>query len=115
LLDDYYNVDVLGGIRVSDQAFQMNWNIAVGGSAKGALDCIRSWLTDFRCDLPKIDAPTLVIQGDQDRILPYNAMGKRLPGLIKDAQFVVIEGGPHGIRWTHAVEVNQALLDFLDR
>ncbi|MGZ3673605.1 MAG: hypothetical protein ACXVCO_04790, partial [Ktedonobacterales bacterium] len=43
---DYYNVDVLGGIRVSDQAFQMNWNIAVGGSAKGALDCIRSWLTD---------------------------------------------------------------------
>ncbi|MGZ6374184.1 MAG: alpha/beta fold hydrolase [Ktedonobacterales bacterium] len=52
---------------------------------------------------------------DRFRILPYNATGKRLPGFIKDAQFVVIEGGPHGIRWTHAVEVNQALLDFLDR
>lgn len=115
LLDDYYNVDVLGGIRVSDQAFQMNWIIALDASAKGTLDCIRSWLTDFRGDLPKIDVPTLVVQGDQDRILPFNATGKRLPGLIKNTQFVTIEGGPHGIRWTHAEEVNQALLDFLGR
>jgi non-heme chloroperoxidase len=115
LLDDYYNVDVLGGIRVSDQALQMNWNVAIDASATGSLDCIRSWLTDFRDDLPKIDVPILVVQGDQDRILPYSATGKRLPGLIKGAQFVVIEGGPHGIRWTHAEEVNQALLDFLGR
>lgn len=114
-LDDYYNVDVLGGMLVSEHALRMNWNVAVGASATGTLDCIRSWLTDFRDDLPKIDVPTLVIQGDQDRILPFKATGKRLPGLINDAQFVVIEGGPHGIRWTHAEEVNQALLDFLGR
>lgn len=114
-LDDYYNVNVLGGIRVSEQRLQLSWNIAVGASATGTLECVRSWLTDFRDDLLRIDVPTLVIQGDQDRIFPFNVTGKRLPGLIKDARFVVIEGGPHAIGWTHAEEVNLTLLDFLDR
>jgi non-heme chloroperoxidase len=37
----------------------------------------------------------------------------RLPGLISDMQLVVIEGGPHAITWTHADQVNRALLGFL--
>jgi non-heme chloroperoxidase len=45
--------------------------------------------------------------------LPLDKTGKRLPGLIDDAQLVVIEGGPHAIPWTHADQVNTALLDFL--
>jgi non-heme chloroperoxidase len=77
------------------------------------LDCVAAWLTDFRQDLPKIDAPTLIVQGDQDRIFPIHVTEKRLPALTKDAQFVVIEGGPHAIIWTHAEEVNHALLAFL--
>jgi len=28
-------------------------------------------------------------------------------------QLVVVEGGPHAIAWTHAAQVNTALLDFL--
>jgi pimeloyl-ACP methyl ester carboxylesterase len=35
------------------------------------------------------------------------------PGLIKDVQLVMIEGGPHAIPWTHAGQVNTALLGFL--
>jgi hypothetical protein len=38
--------------------------------------------------------------------------GKRLPGLIADVDLVV-EGGPHAIPWTHADQVNTALLRFL--
>ena len=38
---------------------------------------------------------------------------RRLPDLIKDMQLVVVEGGPHAIPWTHADQVNTALLDFL--
>ena len=72
-----------------------------------------TWQTDFRDDLPKIDVPVLVVQGDADRILPYPNTGKRLPGLIKDMHLVVIDGGPHAIAWTHADQVNRALLDFL--
>ena len=59
--------------------------------------------------------PTLVIQGDADQVLPLDKTGKRLPGLINDLQLVVVEGGPHAIAWTHADQVNTALLDFLRR
>jgi non-heme chloroperoxidase len=55
----------------------------------------------------------LMIQGDDDRILPYPNTGQRLPGMIADLQAVVIEGGPHAIAWTHADQVNSALLKFL--
>jgi pimeloyl-ACP methyl ester carboxylesterase len=112
-LDNFYNMDVLGGTLVSDQAFQASWNIAAAASATAAVACISTWEADFRADLPKIDVPVLVIQGDADRILPYPNTGKRLPGLIKDMQLVVIDGGPHAIAWTHTDQVNQALLTFL--
>ena len=82
-------------------------------SATAAVACIGTWATDFRADLPKIDAPMLVLQGDADQVLPIDKTGKRLPGLIKDVRLVVIEGGPHAIPWTHASQVNTALLDFL--
>ena len=55
----------------------------------------------------------LVVHGDADRVLPLEKTGKRLPGLIKDMQLVVIAGGPHAISWTHADQVNRALLDFV--
>jgi pimeloyl-ACP methyl ester carboxylesterase len=55
----------------------------------------------------------LVIQGDQDRVLPYEATGGRLPALLNNARSVVIAGGPHAIIWTHADEVNRALLAFI--
>jgi non-heme chloroperoxidase len=55
----------------------------------------------------------LVVQGDADRVLPFDKTGKRLPGLIKDVNLEVIEGGPHGIPWTHTDQVNKALLGFL--
>src|SRR5713101_8435729 len=112
-LKDFYNVDVLGGKRISDQVVQYSWNVAAGASAKGTLDCVPAWGTDFRKDLARIDVPTLVIHGDADRILPLAATGKRTPEFVKGSKLVVVEGGPHGILWTHAEKVNRALLDFL--
>jgi non-heme chloroperoxidase len=112
-LDNFYNVDLFGGTRISEQAWQNSFIVAVGASAFAAHACVDSWLTDFRADLPKIDVPTLLVHGDADRILPYDATAKRLPGLIADLRFVTIEGGPHNIAWTHPDEVNEALLGFL--
>jgi non-heme chloroperoxidase len=112
-LDNFYNFDTLRGTLVSDQAFQASWNLAVTASAAAAVACIGTWATDFRGDLPEIDVPVLVIQGDADQVLPLDKTGRRLPGLIKDAHLVVVEGGPHAIPWTHADQVNTALLGFL--
>jgi non-heme chloroperoxidase len=112
-LENFYNFDKFRGTLVSDQAFQASWNLATSASAIAAVACVPTWETDFRADLPKIDVPMLVIQGDDDRVLPYPKTGKRLSGLIRDLQTVVIDAGPHAIAWTHAAQVNSALLKFL--
>jgi non-heme chloroperoxidase len=113
-LGSFYNTDTLLGTLVSDQALAASWNLAVTASAVAAVACIPTWATDFRDDLPKIDVPVLVVQGDADQVLPLDKTGARLPGLIKDARLVVVEGGPHAIPWTHADQVNTALLTFLN-
>jgi non-heme chloroperoxidase len=111
-LADFYNVDVLGGKRISDQVVQYSWNVAAGASPKGTLDCVQAWLTDFRQDLKHIDVPTLVVHGDADRILPIDATGRPLHKAIKDSRYAEIKDGPHGIIWTHFEEVNRELLAF---
>ena len=112
-LRNFYNVDVLGGKLISEQVVQQSWNVAAGASAKGSLDCVTAWYTDFRKDLPKIDVPTLVIHGDADRIVPIAASGELTAKAVKGARKVVIQGGPHGLTWTHDDQVNKELLDFL--
>jgi non-heme chloroperoxidase len=112
-LDNFYNIDQFGGNRVSDEAYRASFNVAVTMSAIAAYACISTWQADFRADLPKIEIPVMVIQGDADRILPFDKTGKRLPGLIADMELVVVAGGPHAIPWTHTDEVNAALLRFL--
>jgi non-heme chloroperoxidase len=112
-LDNFYNVDQYAGTRISDQAWQSSFIAAVLASPYAAHACVDAWLTDFRGDLPKIDVPTLLVHGDADRILPYEATAKRLPGLIADLKSVTVEGGPHNIAWTHPDEVNSALLEFV--
>jgi len=111
-LDDFYNIDKLRGTLVSDEAYRASWNIAAGASATAAVECIPTWETDFRTDVAAIDVPVLVIQGDADRILPFEKTGKRLPDMMQAAELVVIGGGPHAIAWTHADQVNHALLEF---
>ncbi|CAG6393095.1 alpha/beta hydrolase [Streptomyces cocklensis] len=112
-LDDFNNVDKLGGARISEQAWQSQWNVAAAASPIATLTCVDSWLTDFRGDVPRNDVPTLVVQGTEDRILPIASTGRRLPALLKDCRFVEIEGGPHNIGWTHPEEMNAAFTDFL--
>ena len=112
-MDRSYNVDLLGGSRVSDQAWQSSFYVAVSASARAALRCVTACLEDFRGDLATISIPVLVIHGDQDRVLPYEATSSRLPALLKNARSTIIAGGPHAIIWTHADEVSQALLDFI--
>jgi pimeloyl-ACP methyl ester carboxylesterase len=114
-LSDFYNVDELGGKRISDEAVRLSWNIASEASPKGTIDCVSAWLEDFRSDLGRIDVPTLVIHSDADRIVPFPASGKRMPQFVKGAKLIVVEGGPHGVNWTHADRINRDLLQFLGK
>jgi non-heme chloroperoxidase len=112
-LRNFYNVDVLGGKRVSDELVRLSWNIASGASPAGTLACVSAWLTDFRKDLSKFDLPTLVVHGDADRIVPLEVSGRRTHAAVKGSKLVVLKDAPHGLNWTHAEELNRALIDFL--
>jgi non-heme chloroperoxidase len=112
-LDNFYNVDKLGGTRISDQAWHASFEVAAGASPFATYACVDTWLTDFRADLPKIDVPMLVMHGTEDRILPFEATAKRLPALVEGLKLIPVEGGPHNIGWTHPEVVNPALLEFI--
>jgi non-heme chloroperoxidase len=111
--DDFYNIDKLAPDRISDQAWQGSFNVACMMSAYATVVCVDAWLTDFREDLPKMDVPTLVMHGSEDRILPFDSTAGRLPELIDQVKVVPVEGGPHNIGWTHPEIVNPVLLAFL--
>jgi non-heme chloroperoxidase len=92
---------------------QNSFYVAISASAHAALRCVTACREDFRGDLATISIPALVIHGDQDRVLPNEATSQRLPAVLKNARSTVIAGGPHAIIWTHADEVNEALLEFI--
>jgi non-heme chloroperoxidase len=112
-LDLSYNVDLLGGTTVSDQAWQNSFHVAVGASAAAVLGCAAAWPEDFHGDLARITVPVLIVQGGQDRITPPEATTNALSCLPESARHVLIPDGPHAIIWTHADEVNRALLGFI--
>jgi non-heme chloroperoxidase len=112
-LRNFYNYDVTGGKLVSEHVLQDNWNVAVGASAIGTLTCVDAWVEDFRQDIARNTLPTLILHGDADRILPPDASSRRQAKMIKNARFVELKGGPHGVLWTHAEQINSELVKFV--
>src|SRR5208282_2484828 len=80
---NFYNTDIYLGKRVSEHVVQASWNIAAGASATASLACVPTWHEDFRQDLARVDVPTLVIHGNDDRIVPLTAAGQRTAKLVK--------------------------------
>ena len=103
-------------LKVSEAQREYARDIAAIASPKGTLDCITAFsYPDFRDDIAKVTVPTLVIHGDSDAIVPFEASGKRAHEAIVGSELVVIKDGPHGINASHASEFNAALLKFLGR
>jgi non-heme chloroperoxidase len=112
--EDFYNLDENLGSRISQEAVDASVQAAnrAGNTAIAAAPL--TWPTDFRADIEKIDVPVLIVHGTADGILPIDATARRFAPMLPEATYVEIEGAPHGMLWTHATEVNEALLAFLD-
>ena len=109
----FFNYQETRGKLVSEEAFRAHWEIGARASAKGTRDSVDAWQTDFRNDLPRIDVPVLIMQGDADAVLPYPKTGQRLQPMLPGSQLVTLRGAPHGIPWTHAAEVTRNIMDFI--
>lgn len=57
--------------------------------------------------------PALILHGTGDRIQPVEGTARPFHEALPSADYVEIEGAPHGLLWTHVEEVNKALLAFL--
>jgi non-heme chloroperoxidase len=112
-LKNFYSVGGEDGKRVSEQVMDANWAVAIGASPIGTVACVDSWIEDFRKDIPRNDIPTMIVHGDDDRILPPDATSRRQAKMIKNVKFVEIKGGSHGLTWTRAEEINAQLVPFL--
>lgn len=112
---DFFNLDENLGTRVSEEAVRNAWNVAAGAGPIASAAAPLTWPTDFRADIPRIDVPALIVHGTGDRTLPVDATGRRFAKALPAAEYVEIDGAPHGLLTTHTAEVNEILLDFLGR
>jgi non-heme chloroperoxidase len=112
-LKNFYSVGGPDGQLVSERVMQANWTVAIGASPIGTLACVDAWLEDFRKDIDRNDVPTMIIHGDDDRILPADVTSRRQAKMIKNVKFIEIKGGSHGISWTRAEEINTEIVPFL--
>lgn len=113
---DFYNLDENLGSRISQEAVTASWNVAVSSAPVAAYAVVSSWIEDFRPDVEAVRAsgkPTLILHGTADNILPIDATARRFRQALPEAQYVEIEGAPHGLLRTHADDVNTALRAFL--
>ncbi|CAN5482892.1 alpha/beta fold hydrolase [Microbacterium sp.] len=111
---DFYNLDDNLGSRISQEALDASVQTANSAGNDAIAAAPLTWPTDFRADIEKIDVPALIVHGTADHILPIEATARRFKDLLPDATYVEIDGAPHGMLWTHADEVNEALLGFLE-
>jgi len=110
---DFYNLDDYLGSRISKEALDASVQVANNAGNVAIVAAPLTWPTDFRADIPHIDVPALIVHGTADNILPIDVTARRFRELLPDAEYVEIEGAPHGMLLTHADEVNEALLAFV--
>jgi non-heme chloroperoxidase len=102
------------GAKVSDGVRESFWLQGMMAGYPAAYFCIKAFSeTDQTEDLKTIDVPTLIIQGDDDQIVPFNNAGQLQAKLVKDATLKIYKGAPHGLCTTHKDRVNEDLLAFL--
>lgn len=114
--NDFYNLDENLGSKISQEVVTANWNTATRSAPVAAYAVVPTWIEDFRADVAAVrdsGKPVLILHGTGDRILPIDATGRRFRQAVPEARYVEVEGAPHGLLWTHADEVNQALLEFV--
>ena len=104
------------GSTVSQGVRDAFWLMSMQVGFKAAFDCVKAFSeTDLTDDLKKIDVPTLIIQGDDDQIVPIDDSGRLSVNIVEDAELKVYPGAPHGLFQTHKEQFNGDLLTFVKR
>ena len=102
------------GAKVSEGVRESFWLQGMMAGFPAAYFCIKAFSeTDQTEDLKKFDVPTLIIQGDDDQIVPFADAGALQAKLVKGAVLKVYKGAPHGLCTTHKQQIKEELLAFV--
>ncbi|MEJ0026487.1 MAG: alpha/beta hydrolase [Rhizomicrobium sp.] len=102
------------GAKVLQSVIWNWWRQGMMGGAKAHYDGIVAFSqTDFTDDLKKFTVPTLVTQGDDDQIVPYEDASVLTAKIVKNATLKIYKGFPHGMCTTEAATINPDLLAFI--
>ena len=84
-------------------------------SPHATLECAKSFsTTDFRQEMININIPTLIIHGDNDKIVPIETSSEKSAKLIRDSKFIIYEDAPHGLFYTHKERLNADIVQFIN-
>jgi len=100
---------------VSTPFLEYNRMLASLATARSTQQCANSFArTDFRNDLKAIKVPTLIIHGSADKTVPIKSSSERTVSLIPGSQYLVYDGAPHGLYYTHRKQLNRDLINFIN-
>lgn len=104
------------GATVSQPVIDNWWRQGMMGSALAHYEGIKAFSeTDQTEDLKAISVPVLVLQGDDDQVVPYKDAALKQAELLRNATLKIYEGFPHGMLTTNADVINPDLLAFIQR
>jgi non-heme chloroperoxidase len=101
--------------KISQPAIESFWMQGMMGAIKGQYESLSAFSeTDFTDDLKKLAIPTLIIQGDDDQIVPIGIASLRSAKIVRKETLKIYPGAPHGLYLTHAEKLNADLIDFVN-
>jgi non-heme chloroperoxidase len=101
--------------KASRGIIQNWWRQAMMGSALAHYEGIKAFSeTDQTDDLKAITVPTLVMQGDDDQVVPYQDASLLQAQLLKNGTLKVYKGYSHGMMSTNADVINADILAFIN-
>ncbi|MBA8838467.1 non-heme chloroperoxidase [Ochrobactrum sp. RH2CCR150] len=90
------------------------WRQGMMGSAKAHYEGIKAFSeTDQTEDLKAITVPTLVLQGDDDQVVPYKCASVLQDKLLQNSKLIIYPGFSHGMLTVNADVINADLLAFI--
>lgn len=102
------------GVTPSQPIIDNWWRQGMTGSALAHYEGIKAFSeTDQTEDLKSITVPVLVLQGDDDQVVPYTDAAIKQHELLANSTLKIYEGYPHGMLTTHADVVNPDILAFI--
>lgn len=102
------------GADVSEGTIRNWWRQGMMGSAKAHYEGIKAFSeTDQTADLKAITVPVLVMQGDDDQVVPYKNAAILQDKLLQNSTLKIYPGYPHGMHTTHADVINADILAFI--